>query len=65
MPETISNNIKKLLEDINNDGEIAFREIFNYYKIPFHAIALRTTRSEAVAEEIVQELFVTIFVKIK
>lgn len=65
MPENISNDIKKLLEDITNDDEIAFREIFDHYKIPFYATALKMTRSETIAEEIVQEAFVAIWIKRK
>lgn len=38
--------------------EQAFRVIFDHYKEPFFAAAFKMTRSQAIAEEIVQDLFV-------
>lgn len=47
-----------LCKRIARGEEAAFREIFDRYKQPFYAAALKMIRSEAVAEEIVQDVFV-------
>lgn len=65
MPEHLSHNIEKLLKQVADDDEQAFRAVFDHYKEPFHATAFKMTRSVDVAEEIVQEVFVTLWVKRK
>jgi RNA polymerase sigma-70 factor (ECF subfamily) len=52
---------KQLFEQLSEGSEKAFRAIFELYKNRFYAVALKMTRSEYIAEEIVQEVFVTIW----
>jgi len=56
-------HIKILLKQIAAGDEYAFRIIFDHYKAPFYGAAFKMTRSAHIAEEIVQEVFVTIWVK--
>jgi RNA polymerase sigma-70 factor (family 1) len=56
-------NIKILIKELAAGDEQAFRAIFDHYKAPFHAAAFKMTRSAHIAEEIVQEVFVTIWLK--
>ncbi|MEO8583650.1 MAG: sigma-70 family RNA polymerase sigma factor [Flavitalea sp.] len=65
MQEGLPYNIQISLKQIAEDDERAFRIVFDYYKAPFHAIAFKMTRSADLAEEIVQEVFVTFWVKRK
>lgn len=58
-------NITLLLEQVSQDNEAAFRKIFDHYKDPFYAAAFKMTRAADIAEEIVQEVFVLIWVKRK
>jgi RNA polymerase sigma-70 factor (ECF subfamily) len=60
--ETIHNELK-LLAQIAQGDEIAFRLIFDQYNKKFFGAALKMTRSADVAEEIVQEIFVTLWIK--
>jgi len=62
LPEQ-SYDIKKLLKQVAEGNEKAFRVIFDHYKAPFHAAAYKMTRSVDISEEIVQEVFVTLWVK--
>jgi RNA polymerase sigma-70 factor (ECF subfamily) len=57
--------IKTLIKQIAEDDEAAFRTIFDHYKAPFYSAAFKMTRSGSLAEEIVQEVFVKIWVKRK
>ncbi len=57
--------IKTLIKQIAEDDEVAFRTIFDHYKAPFYSAAFKMTRSGSLAEEIVQEVFVKIWVKRK
>ena len=59
LPEQ-SYDIKKLLKQVAEGNEQAFRVIFDHYKVPFHAAAFKMTRSADLAEEIVQEVFITL-----
>ncbi|BAV07872.1 RNA polymerase sigma-70 factor, ECF subfamily [Filimonas lacunae] len=54
---------KQLFTRLASGDETAFRMLFDSYKSRFYAVALKMTRSEYVAEEIVQEVFVTLWVK--
>lgn len=47
---------------IASDDEKAFKEIFERYKRLFHAAAFKMTRSADNAEEIVQEVFIKLWV---
>ncbi|MGN6297245.1 MAG: RNA polymerase sigma factor [Ginsengibacter sp.] len=57
--------IKTLIKQIAEDDEAAFKTIFDHYKAPFYSAAFKMTRSGSLAEEIVQEVFVKIWVKRK
>jgi RNA polymerase sigma-70 factor (ECF subfamily) len=62
----LSENIayeRSLLERIANADEAAFREIFDLYRERFYAAALKLTRSPDTSEEIVQEIFVTLWLR--
>lgn len=65
MQEGFPYDIKILLRHIAEDEEQAFRAVFDHYKVPFHATAFKMTRSADIAEEIVQEVFVTLWIKRK
>lgn len=54
-----------LLEQVSLDNEVAFRKIFDHYKAPFYSAALKMTHDSVTAEEIVQEVFVLIWLKRK
>ncbi|CAL1520166.1 RNA polymerase sigma-70 factor [Chitinophaga sp. MM2321] len=54
---------KELLLRVADGDEKAFRKIFDLYKEPFYAAALKMTRSDETAEEIVQEVFVTLWLR--
>jgi RNA polymerase sigma-70 factor (ECF subfamily) len=65
MHKDLPYDIKILLRQVAEDDEQAFRRVFDHYKAPFHATAFKMTRSTDIAEEIVQEVFVTLWVKRK
>lgn len=54
---------KELLQRISKGDEKAFREVFDLYKERFFAAALKMTRSPDAAEEIVQEVFVSLWMR--
>jgi RNA polymerase sigma-70 factor (ECF subfamily) len=54
---------RELLQRIAQEDEMAFRALFDLYKERFYATALKMTRSADIAEEIVQEIFVTIWLR--
>lgn len=56
-------HIKLLLKQLGEGDPQAFRIVFDYYKAPFHAAAFKMTRSTDISQEIVQEVFVTLWVK--
>jgi RNA polymerase sigma-70 factor (ECF subfamily) len=53
----------EILNRIANGDETAFRMFFDYYKDRFYSVVLKMTRSDSIAEEIVQETFLTIWQK--
>lgn len=53
---------KSLFKQISAGDEKAFRAIFDLYKVDLYNIALRLTRSHIMAEEIIQELFIGLWV---
>ncbi len=56
-------NIKLLLLQVCEGNEVAFKAIFNFYKERFFAASFRMTHSKDIAEEIVQEVFVNLWIK--
>lgn len=65
MPGFQTYDITLLLEQVSQDNEDAFRKVFDHYKAPFYAAAFKMTHAAALAEEIVQEVFVTLWMKRK
>ncbi len=56
-------NEKELLALIANDDEVAFTALFDHYRNRIYSIAFKISRSDAVAEEIVQDVFLKIWLK--
>jgi RNA polymerase sigma-70 factor (family 1) len=54
---------KELLTRIAAGDATAYRTFFDLYKERFYAVVLKMTRSDLVAEEIVQEVFLNIWLK--
>jgi RNA polymerase sigma-70 factor (ECF subfamily) len=52
---------KELLLRVAKGDELAFRAVYDFYKARFHAAAFKMTRSADDAEEIVQEVFITLW----
>ncbi|HLA58069.1 MAG TPA: sigma factor [Puia sp.] len=48
---------------VSKGDETAFRAVYDLYKGPFYANALRITRSSDAAEEILQEVFIALWNK--
>jgi RNA polymerase sigma-70 factor (family 1) len=63
MPDDSIYDIKKLLLLIGEGNEPAFRAIFDFFKERFYAASLKMTHSGDIAEEIVQEVFVGLWIK--
>jgi len=53
---------RSLFKQISAGNEKAFRAIFDLYKLDLFRIAFRLTRSQVTAEEIIQELFIGLWV---
>lgn len=54
---------KALLAEVAIGDECAFKKLFDLYKERFYSLALKMTRSDEVAEDIVQEVFMNIWNK--
>lgn len=63
MPDRSLYDEKALLAEIAAGNEIAFRKLFDLYKVRFYSVALKMTRSDEVAEDIVQDVFMNIWNK--
>lgn len=63
MPDSSQYDEKILLVEIAQGDEHAFRKLFYLYKERFYAVALKMTRSDEVAEDIVQDVFLSIWNK--
>ncbi len=50
-----------LLKQIANGDESAFRSIYDLYRDRFYGVALKLSSSEYIAEEILQEVFISIW----
>src|SRR5678810_238059 len=62
-PYTMPNNEKELLALIAKGDEIAFSKLFLQFKDRIYSIAFKLTKSTIAAEEIVQEVFLKIWLK--
>ena len=58
-----SDSNKKLFLQLGTGDETAFRMLFDAYRHSFYAAAFKLTRSAHTAEEIVQDVFVTLWEK--
>lgn len=56
-----STNVQELLQQIAEGKEYAFRELFGQYRQMVYGFAFAHVRSEALADEITQEVFVKIW----
>lgn len=65
MPKEFSYDIVFLIKQVAEDDEKAFRIIFDNYKELFYSTAYKMTHSATIAEDIVQEVFVRIWIKRK
>ena len=54
-------NEKLLLQQLSEDSEIAFEKIYNFYSPRLYCRILRMLKSEAIAEEILQDVFLIIW----
>ena len=63
MPENPRYDIKNLLLHVGEGNERAFKAIIDFYKERFYAASLKMTHSGDIAEEIVQEVFVGLWIK--
>ena len=63
MPDCSQYDEKALLVEIAAGDERAFRKLFDLYKERFYAVVLKMTRSDEVAEDIVQDVFMNIWRK--
>lgn len=63
MKQPSLHNEDELLVMLKNDREEAFTELFNYYKPAIYDVARRFLQSHALAEEIVQDVFLKVWVK--
>ncbi len=63
MPDCSQYDDKSLLLEIAAGDERAFRKLFELYKERFYSVALKMTRSNEVAEDIVQDVFMYIWSK--
>ncbi len=63
MPDCLRYDEKALLAEIAAGDEHAFKKLFDLYKKRFYSVALKMTRSDEVAEDIVQDVFMNIWTK--
>ena len=63
MPENSRYDIKKLFLHVGEGNELAFKAIIDFYKERFYGASLKMTHSGDIAEEIVQEVFVSLWIK--
>lgn len=63
MADCSLNDEKALLAEIAAGGEDAFRKLFDLYKERFYAVVLKMTRSDEIAQDIVQDVFMNIWNK--
>src|SRR5690242_3055112 len=54
-------NYKELFEAIAQSEETAFKNLFEVFKVKVYAVALKWTKSSFAAEEITQEVFISIW----
>jgi RNA polymerase sigma-70 factor (family 1) len=63
LPDCSLYDEKVLLAEIATGDEQAFKKLFDLYKERFYSVTLKMTRSDEVAEDIVQDVFMNIWNK--
>ena len=58
----LSSHIKPLFDAIAKDDELAFKALFDLYKSRAYAVAFKLTKTAYAAEEITQDVFVSIWI---
>lgn len=61
MPQHQLQNLEKLLLEVGSGNEVAFGELLNFYKGQLHSYIIGFTRSLPLTEEIVQDVFLKIW----
>src|SRR5437868_5232437 len=56
-------DINNLLLQVAEGNQFAFKLVFDFYKERFYSASLKMTHSGDVAQEIVQEVFVSLWIK--
>lgn len=54
---------RRLLEDIANGDQVAFAQLYDHYRPRVYTLAIRLTGSGATSEEIVQDVFLKLWIK--
>jgi RNA polymerase sigma-70 factor (ECF subfamily) len=62
MPDESVDNEKELMKLIADGDEIAFAKLFSHYRNRIYSIAFKLTKSYVIAEEIVQDVFLKIWI---
>ena len=60
-----SHNDRTLFIQISAGNEKAFRAIFDLYKVELFRVVIRLTKSQIIAEEIIQEVFISLWISRK
>ena len=63
MSENLLHNEKELLHHIADGSEVAFREVYDHYRITVYSFAYTLTHTDTMAEEITQEVFIKVWEK--
>jgi RNA polymerase sigma-70 factor (family 1) len=63
LSERLLLNEKELLRQIANGNEVAFREVYDFYRITVYSFAYSLTHTDTMAEEITQEVFIKVWEK--
>ena len=58
-------NERTLFIQISAGNEKAFRVIFDLYKVELFRVVIRLTKSQVIAEEIIQEVFISLWISRK
>src|SRR6185312_2967846 len=62
MPNGSLDNEKELIKLIADGDEIAFEKLFSHYRNRIYSVAFKLTKSYVTAEEIVQDVFLKIWI---
>ena len=63
MPDVSQYNEKELMTLVSRGDELAFASLFEHYRNRIYGIAFKLTHSTTIAEEIVQDVFLKIWLK--